>query len=670
MRRPGSQGTSGEDARTGMFLLGKMCTLGSMMEIDLRRFIISLGSLVLCSSPLWAAPLPEGNSGIPSSAVLGTASASDVSASGQVESAGEVNDYILALEASGAGNGSAASDQGGMSMGPITTHFERAFAVRAALGEFGRGQVPHKVVRDNLERMLTWGTSDDLFVRSACARTKAEAAAFYIMQDPVFAQTLMRSAEGDLQEIESWLSDYGRIFTVHGFEEPRWVQGRPEVVAQAVLAWVAMEKVSPSNERRQCIAKFSEGLQKLLRGSYSRYPFGAHYSYLTSEAKPASYLVPGSDAMVPGASIIVEQNYVASALAEAATLLNDSGLADSAEREGLGLLAHLALSGNIPYDFAPRPEYEVRSPLAVAAVVENLTSLRRLTGKPVFGTLAGCAAIESAKLPDGAVCRIAKRRIKEELVAIGAAEWLGAEDIRPPMSGIVVELEDGKAVQKAFDVYPVTYLGGTPGKLAVVGKDNMFWMRFDVDRGDQYFFHLCFMKSDVSGGLVSVMVRIDGDQIFQVNLGGATDDPFVDVDLVAGPRELRQGPHSFGIRFSGLLMKKPAVLDSILVEPAVQRRWVSLRDGRSILLLNSNAEENLNIRLEELEGGAATSGRTGDGAYQAPADTVWTSVTGLGHAAAHKLTRDRRGRVRYAMPAGGVTTVTWPGSIPGLKREE
>ena len=70
----------------------------------------------------------------------------------------------------------------------------------------------------------------------------------------------------------------------------------------------------------------------------------------------------------------------------------------------------------------------------------------------------------------------------------------------------------------------------------------MFWMRFDVERDDPYYFSMDFLKSSFSGALVSIMVRIDGDQIFRVNLGGATDDPCVDSVFINGPRPLRQGP--------------------------------------------------------------------------------------------------------------------------------
>ena len=115
-----------------------------------------------------------------------------------------------------------------------------------------------------------------------------------------------------------------------------------------------------------------------------------------------------------------------------------------------------------------------------------------------------------------------------------------------------------------------------------MGRENTFWMRFDVPTEDDYIFDLSYLQSDVGGGLVSVMMRIDGDKIFQVPLGDVDGKPILRRAFVDGPRPLRAGPHSFGIRFSGLLMTKPALLDSVVVQPAVERRVFALPNGERL----------------------------------------------------------------------------------------
>ncbi len=527
---------------------------------------------------------------------------------------------------------------------------ELAFVTRGTLCGWQAGEVDAAQARQALEGLLRVPVEPESYEASAAARALAEGALAFRRSDPDLARRLVDRAEELLQPVENWLQDHGRFAKVHGFEEPIWVRGRPEVLAQAVLAWIALEEGGANPARRQAVEKAAEGLKTLLRGEFSRYPFGAHLSAVTLEGRPRTFVSPATGGPVAGLSWIVERNYTVCALSRAARMLDNPALLDSARREGLGGLAQMAVSGIIPYGFAPRPEVEVSTPLGVAAVVENLAALQEASGAPEFSALTGLAATRLHG--EGPLYQAARRLVLRRVAQAGAQRWDGARDVCRPFAYQTVEAEHGRAVEKAFEAVPIRYPGGTPGHLAVVGRENMFWMRFDVDREDEYFFHLSFLKSAVSGGLVSVMMRIDGDQIFQVNLGGATDDPFVDVDRVAGPRHLRQGPHSFGIRFSGLLMRQPAVLDSVLVHPAVGRRWLRLKDGRRILAMKSLAEDPLRVRMEELE-------------HEGSPD--WTLVSGMGTTVQPRLSTDRRGRVWLEMPAGGVAFLEWKGAIPGVE---
>ena len=529
------------------------------------------------------------------------------------------------------------------------------FVTRAALLGVEAGEVPQAQARELLQGLLKTPAQAGSYEAAAQARALAEGAAALAKAEPSLAEQCSTTAGQLLDPIQGWLEDYGKFHKVHGFDEPLWVRGRPEVLAQAILAWVALEEVSSSAPRREAIRRSAEGIQRLLRGDFSRYPFGAHLSSVTSEGRPRTYVSPATGNPVAGLSWVVERNYTACALARAGRLLQEPSLLASAEREGLGVLAHLAVSGAIPYDFAPRPELEVLPPQAAAALVENLAVLAQVLDKPVFRALTGLAATRvdpSGEAPLAQASRLVARRFVGQA---GAGRWTGAGDVRPPFTYQVVEVEDGKAVEKALEAVPIRYPGGTPGHLAVVGRENMFWMRFDVDREDEYFFHLSFLKSEVSGGLVSVLMRIDGDQIFRVNLGGATDDPFVDVDLVSGPRTLRHGPHSFGIRFSGLLMKQPAVLDSVFVQPAVERRWLALKDGKGVLAMKCLSDQPVRVRMQELEGEGSPS---------------WLLLSGMGNSVPPKLSTDRRGRVWLEMPPGGVGFLEWSGPIPGVEESD
>lgn len=541
----------------------------------------------------------------------------------------------------------------------VTPEYQSLFDTYAALAESRlSGQPVDKPLMETLEKLaVSEGyPNEDVYIKACRARVKAKGA--LISGNGELAEKLWKSSQNDLAFLEDWFRKYDRRTTIHGHLESVWMDGRVDAASMAILALCDLNSCHPSPEIRDQVAKLADGIMRSMRPENNRYPYKAHYSFITDEGKPKTYTVPETGEQVAGASMLPDRQYAVLALIKASQLTKNEDLLASAEKEGMGLLAKLALGSVIPYSLAPHPEREASSILASAAAVENLAALKTATNKPVFGILAGCAAINTSKFPDSGSSARAKSLINAILRSNGLSEWIGASDLCHPFEGTTIELEDGKAVDKAFDVHDIKYPGGTEGKFAVVGRDNMFWMRFDVERDDPYYFYLNFLKSNYSGALVSIMMRIDGDQIFRVNLGGATDTPFVDCDLIDGPRQLRQGPHSFGVRFAGLLMKSPAVLDSISVEPAVSRRWIRLSSGKAMLVMHSIADKAVKIRMQELEGAGA-------------AEPVWTILDENGSPAVKQLSSDKRKRAWLEMPAGGTACLEWPGgSIANMPSDE
>lgn len=475
--------------------------------------------------------------------------------------------------------------------------------------------------------------------RAIMARALAEGASHFAGLDGALSVTLAQQAEAQLEFLSPWLADYPTMIKVHSFEEPAWLRGQSDTVAHALLAWVALDKLSPRAERRKVIQQFAEGLVLLQRKSTHLYPYGAHVSFYPSpELEPYAPTPDGQ--LVPGVSWILQNSPQVEALAAAGTHLSSPSLIQSAEVEALGMLAHVVASGKLAYGFLPRPQDGGTSRGALV-LVENLVSLEKATGRPVYAVLAGMAA--GWARPGSTPGEQAASRLAEGLIKGLPAERYRpvGEDLQPPFSYQVMDAENGKAVIKAFDVMDVTYPGGFPGKLVTVGREQMFWMRFDVDREDEYYFYLVCLKT-TQAGLVSVAMRIDGDKIFTVQLGGATDSSFVDLAFVAGPRRLRSGPHSFGIRFSGLLMKQPAILDAVIVQPVVERRLVKLKDGEHLLLLKNLKPEATATVVTECDPALAR---------------VVASVDGTGQSFQPTTTVDRKGKKRLNLPPGGVVAL-------------
>ncbi|MEW6284465.1 MAG: hypothetical protein AB1758_37975, partial [Candidatus Eremiobacterota bacterium] len=358
----------------------------------------------------------------------------------------------------------------------------------------------------------------------------------------------------------------------------------------------------------------------------------AHASFLPSPELKAYAPTPSGE-VAPGASWILENSPEVEALVEAGTLLQDPTLIQSAEREALGMLSHVVVSGKLLYGYLPRPEAQGNA-RGLLVLVSNLMSLHQATGKPIYAMLAGVAA-QWARGSDAA-----SRLVEARLKGTAAAPYRSLRDLADPFTYQVMDAENGKAVIKAFDVMDVEYPGGFPGKLVTVGREQMFWMRFDVDREDDYYFYLICLKT-TQAGLVSVAMRIDGDKIFNVQLGGATDSSYVDMEFVAGPRHLRSGPHSFGIRFSGLLMKQPAILDAVVVQPVVERRLVELPGGDAMLLLKNLSPEPVATWMTEAD----------------PARCRALAVDGEGNPAQVAIQTDKKGRKRLVLPAAGTVAL-------------
>lgn len=437
------------------------------------------------------------------------------------------------------------------------------------------------------------------------------------------------------------LERYPKLDRVHGHEEPTWLGDRGYSTAQAVLALAALERWKSEPTRRQTLKELAQGLAALQRKDRLEYPFGAHLSW--EDHEPMTQLDDGT--RFPSALFQTERAYAVDALAEAADLLADKDLMLSAEREALGMSAHLVIAGRPIDSFSPRPEYTTDLK-AVIPIVKGYLALYRATEKRIYADLAALSTIWLEGKGNGPEWS----SLLEEVKKTPGAPLLRAKSSGDPITFQVMEAEEGKVVNKAIETLGFESPSGQRGALAAMGRENTFWMRFDVPTEDDYVFYLTYLQSDVSGGLVSVMMRIDGDKIFQVSLGDVDGRPIMRRKFVDGPRPLRAGPHSFGIRFSGLLMTKPALLDSVVVQPAVERREFTTAEGDRLVLLRN------------VTGQVARTDRAAYGPWPAKEELV---VDGDGQPSKLGQSEDRRRRKQFlTLPAYGVALLRFaPGGV-------
>lgn len=414
-------------------------------------------------------------------------------------------------------------------------------------------------------------------LRSAALAAKAVEGA---PSESVEAEQMTEQLDQLVKGVCGRLESYPQLQRVHGHEAPTWLSDRGDVTAQAVLALSALERRQSSATRRERLEMLANGLAALQRKDRQEFPFGAHLDW--RDWKPLAKLDDGTT--VPSTYFQTERAYAVQALAEASQVLNDEDLLLSAEREALGMSTHLVVAGRLVGSFSPQTEFASDSAAALP-VAEGFWSLYQATGKSLYSDMAALATRwqgSASRLSDPSW-----RKLTDQLQGTASAPLLEARSVGKPNTFQVMEAEEGKVVNKAIETLGFRSPNGQAGKLATMGRENTFWMRFDVPTEDEYLFYLTYLQSDVGGGLVSVMMRIDGDKIFQVPLGDVDGLPILRRKFVDGPRPLRSGPHSFGIRFSGLLMTKPALLDSVIVQPAIERREFELPGGERLVLLHN-----------------------------------------------------------------------------------
>ncbi len=458
--------------------------------------------------------------------------------------------------------------------------------------------------------------------------------------DSQLAQVLIPTLEAEIMKVFSTLDLYPKLERQHGHQEPVWIADRGYVTAQGLLALIALERRQPKEERRQIIRKLATGLAALSRPDRYEYPFGAHLSW--SDTAPFARLDDGTQ--LPAAFFRADRAYAVEALTEASNLLGNRNLLQSAEREALGMFTHLVIFGEPIRGFSPALEMADEEPLeSVLPLVKGFLALYQATEKRLYADLA---ALSISVVPGGLKAMAQRPEWKSLIEAIEetpAKPLLAATPVDDPISFQIMEAEEGKVVHQAIETVDYESPFGRPGRLAQMGRENTFWMRFDVPTEDDYMFYLNYLQSDVGGGLVSVMMRIDGDRIFQVPLGDVDGRPILRRKFVDGPRPLRAGPHSFGIRFSGLLMTKPALLDSVVVQPAIERRQFQLPNGDRLVLMRNVSDQVARTDLDNFS-------------HWPPVESL--VLDGDAERANLGSDEDRRRRKRYmTLPAYGVALI-------------
>lgn len=289
-----------------------------------------------------------------------------------------------------------------------------------------------------------------------------------------------------------------------------------------------------------------------------------------------------------------------------------------AEKAAAGFLLHLVTSYGPMEGFYPHPDIYPQFPLGAFTLTLNFIAMHHTTGNDDYAKIAGLSAgwflrNNLAKSPlyspeDGSCYKqINKSGIIQEKSLIGSAAALlslmalehttGKEYVhhKPEYTHAfhVLESEEGKPVNQDFKIMDWEYSHEGKGQVVVIRQNNTFWHKFKVDFADDYFMMLSFQKQLLYSSAVAVNVRIDGGPILLVPLGGAIDEPYMVMKRVTEPVHLKPGLHTVGVRYKGLLLTKPAIIDCSVLQPVLQRKKFVSRTGKNLILVkNFNPQEN------------------------------------------------------------------------------
>lgn len=290
---------------------------------------------------------------------------------------------------------------------------------------------------------------------------------------------------------------------------------------------------------------------------------------------------------------------------------------------GVGFLLHLVTSYGPIEGFYPHPDLYPQSAIGAWTLTSNFIALYRVTGNEDFAKIAGlCAAWFYKNNPTGknlyssvdgsCTDKIFEGGAKVKKSLKGSAATIisllevhgtpGEKYLQYKAdythSFIVLESEEGKPVNTDFEIQDYEYTHEGKGKVVIIRRNNTFWHKFQVDYEDNYYLMLSYQKQLQYSSAVAVNVRIDGGPILLVPLGGAIDNPYMLMQKVTESVPLLPGFHTLGVRYKGLLLTLPAVIDCSVIQPVLQRKKFSNDYGQHLVLIKNMEAKNHRLRLD------------------------------------------------------------------------
>ncbi len=412
--------------------------------------------------------------------------------------------------------------------------------------------------------------------------------------------------------LNRWMEDplhlYGDYKTFEEMQIPSWlIEGRGDLSAMYLYGLARSARRLPYGSIQQTAEKLADGITRFRFSGADDFPRDALLSFSDN---PGIWRT--ENALGGAALALAGKNFD-----------RGSWLAEG-RREIIGHLMHLPASYGPIDGYYPHPDISPQTPLGAYTLTKNFATLAQAdnreslfkvagiigawffrgnpSGHPVYSSDDGsCFAgvkenqLKMSKCLTGSACA---NLTLMELHRTSGFDYLDYREDQVH-AFLVLESEEGQPVNTDFEVAPRQYTHGKSGKVVIIRQRNTFWHKFNVDYDDDYYLLMSFQRQPFYSSAVAVNVRVDGGPILLIPLGGATGEPYLTMQRVMEPVQLMKGLHTVGVRYRGLLLTQPAIIDCIVIQPVLERRWFSNSTGKKLLLINNREKTPKKLLIPE-----------------------------------------------------------------------
>jgi|GEM_PF-1534611 len=481
----------------------------------------------------------------------------------------------------------------------------------------------------------------------------------FAVKDPKFAVQLSESARKFMDPLIPGIKDKYKKFTTPARKDfPAWLPDDHSAFAAYLICGITeLPKDYISSDTAEILPLLCEGIKTFQAGDRQTYPF---CGFFTQPERSNVWLL--------------EDAVQGRALAQAYDILKDPLMLSSALKEANGMELHLLASYGPIFGFSPHPMFYPQTPQGVQVMVENYLTLYRLTQEEHYAGLAGLAGsflfgnnpvhqplynpqngkVLGVILDEQTAAPAVLKDIASILITLQQLKGTPGENFLAfqenySLSFQMIEAEDSKALYKESKVEDWYYPNGKQGKILALGRGDTFWSKFKIESEGDYLFYFNCLKYPPEAGPVSIMVRVDAGKIYQINFGGFYPEPEMVMEQLPAVINLVTGYHTFGLRFNGLLLSRPAILDSIVFQPVVEIRSFAAEGKKQLALFhNLGPDTKLSLPYPPGEG-----------------DIILTTFEERGRSADRKKVARREAgfepTIDFIIPQGGALMMEWEG---------